>query len=133
MAHWLTSQEAPVDFSVDRDLELKTFDDEKSVVRYARHDLELAEIVNYIAQGKVPTQLAMTWTTRVSFMLTAELVIKKIEMLEVSVTDNAGEGFDGDIALMTGELTKLIPALLLALGGEVPLGQAADAAAPSEE
>ena len=36
MSHWLSSQEAPVGFTIDRDCELKTPDDLKSTVRYAQ-------------------------------------------------------------------------------------------------
>lgn len=118
MADWLTTQEAPAGFSVDRDLELRAVDESKSSVRYARHNLELAEIVEHITKGKVPTQLALTWDSRVSFALTTDLVIKKIEILDV-VTDEGAEGFDGDVAITTAELIKLIPDLLTALGGEL--------------
>ncbi|MHB1248792.1 MAG: recombination-associated protein RdgC, partial [Polaromonas sp.] len=70
MAHWLASREAPLRFTVDRDCELKMPDDQKSAVRYLRHTLEIDEVAQHIAAGKVPTQLAMTWNDRVSFVLT---------------------------------------------------------------
>src|SRR5215217_6993678 len=37
MSHWLSTREAPWHFTVDRDCELKSADEQKSVVRYARH------------------------------------------------------------------------------------------------
>ncbi|HSW20277.1 MAG TPA: recombination-associated protein RdgC [Ramlibacter sp.] len=132
MAHWLTSREAPPGFSIDRDLELKLSGEEKSVVRYARHTLELDEIGQHIQEGKMPTQLALTWEGKVSFVLTEMLVLKKIDMH--GVDDNLGKdnGFDADAAIATGELSSLLPDLLDALGGEMALGAAAAApAAPA--
>ena len=131
MAHWLASREAPVGFTVDRDCELKMPDDQKSTVRYSRHTLEIDEVAEHIAAGKIPTQLAMTWNDRVSFVLTEMAQVKKIKLLDV-VLDGAQEGgkdddgFDTDAAIVTGELSKLIPDLLEALGGELSI----DAQAP---
>ncbi|MFI5446529.1 recombination-associated protein RdgC [Polaromonas sp. UC242_47] len=124
MAHWLSSREAPVGFTVDRDCELKMPDDQKSTVRYSRHTLEIDEVAQHIASGKVPTQLAMTWNDRVSFMLTDAGQVKKLKLLDVvldGVQDKGkdDDGFDTDAAIVTGELSALIPDLLEALGGEL--------------
>ena len=124
MAHWLSSREAPVSFTVDRDCELKMPDDQKSTVRYSRHTLEIDEVAQHIESGKVPTQLAMTWNDRVSFVLTDAAQVKKIKLLDVvldGVQENGkdDDGFDADAAIVTGELSVLIPDLLQALGGEM--------------
>jgi recombination associated protein RdgC len=127
MAQWLQSKEAPAGFSLDRECELKQPDSEKSTVRYARHTLEIDEVAEHISQGKVPTQVALTWNSRVSFVLTQELAIKKIKLLDVvlesskkTVASPDENNFDADAALSTGELTGLITDLLDALGGEAP-------------
>ncbi len=139
MAEWLQTKEAPAGFTIDRECELKQPDSEKACVRYARHTLDIDEVAEHIAQGKLPTQVAMTWSDRVSFVLTQELVIKKIKLLDVVLESTASStgkddgGFDADVALSTGELTTLIPDLIEALGGELPLGQMTGAAqAPNE-
>jgi recombination associated protein RdgC len=124
MSHWLSSREAPVGFTVDRDCELKTPDDQKSTVRYSRHTLEIDEVADHIAAGKVPTQLALTWSDRISFVLTETAQVKKLKLLDV-VLDGVQEGgkdddgFDTDAAILTGELSAMLPDLLEALGGEV--------------
>lgn len=124
MSHWLTTREAPWRFTVDRDCELKTPDEQKSAVRYSRHTLEIDEVVQHIAAGKVPTQLAMTWNERVSFVLSDAGSIRKLKMLDVvlkEAEDNAGgeeDNFDANTAILTGELSVLIPDLMEALGGE---------------
>lgn len=124
MSQWLASREAPFNFTVDRDCELKTPDDQKSTVRYSRHTLEIDEVPQHIAAGKVPTQLALTWNDRLSFVLTETAQMKKIQLLDV-VLDGVqkggadDDGFDTDAAIITGELSALIPDLLGALGGEM--------------
>ncbi len=143
MAEWLRTKEAPSGFTVDRECELKQPDSEKSTVRYARHTLDIDEVGEHIAQGKLPTQLALTWNSRVSFVLTEGLAIKKIKLLDVvleegkSASPNGGSddgGFDADVAISTGELRLMLPDLIEALGGEAAsIGEAAAAqAAPPQ-
>lgn len=122
MAQWLSSQQAPAGFSLDQDCELKTPDERKSSVRYARHTLELDEIGQHITEGKLPTQLGMTWNGRVSFVLTDKGQLKKIQMLDVvmdGVNSEGEDGFDADMAISTTELSQLITDLMAALGGEL--------------
>jgi recombination associated protein RdgC len=132
MAEWLKSREAPAGFTIDRECELKQPDSEKSTVRYARHTLDIEEVGEHITQGKLPTSLAMTWNSRVSFVLNEAGAIKKIKLLDVAL-EGAGStgggkddnGFDTDVAISTGELSQLIPQLIDALGGELVRDKAA--------
>lgn len=126
MTGWLAGNEAPAGFSIDLDCELRAMTDEASAVRYVRHSLEGEEIREHIAAGKQVSKLALTFDDKVSFLLTDKFEIKRIQPLD-TLTDNSAhadvttreEQFDADFALMTGELRRLIPALLDALGGEV--------------
>jgi recombination associated protein RdgC len=125
MSEWLSTHEAPAGFSVDRECELKAPDESRAVVRYTRHALDTDEVSQHIAMGKVPTRLALTWNDRVSFVLTEALQLKKLALLDVVLEDKpaaAGDGkddgFDTDVALVTGELRQMLPALMEALGGE---------------
>lgn len=124
MGGWLQDQEPPAGFTIDRECELRQPDDGKATVRYVRHALDNDGVAEHIRQGKVPVQLAMTWNSRVSFVLTDDLRIKRVKFLETR--DEAGtaaderskeEAFDGDAALATGELAGLLDDLLPALGG----------------
>jgi len=135
MADWLAGGEAPAGFTIDRDCELKAVGEEKSAVRYVRHPLNdevSAEIKAHLAAGKLPTKLALTWDERISFVLTEKLEIKRLAFLDLlkeeaeKNAEHADEQFDADFALMTGELTRFLPALIEALGGEIVEG--ADAA-----
>ena len=108
-------------FSVDRECELRSADTLKSVVRYARHALDIDEVRQHIDAGKLPTRLALTWRGRVSLVLTEATQLRKIAFLD-GVFDGppraADEAFDADAAIATGELGQLIPELIDALGGE---------------
>ena len=131
MSEWLSTGEPPAAFSVDRECQLKSADEMKSVVRYARHALDIDEVRQHIATGKLPTQLALTWRGRVSLLLTDTLQLKKLAFLD-GVFEGAKPGrddaFDADAAIATGELGQLIPDLIDALGGEQAFGAAALAA-----
>lgn len=118
MAEWLVSHEAPPGFSLDRECELKSVDESKSTVRYGRHPLDIVEVQEHIKQGKLPTRLALTWDDRVAFVLTESAQIKKITLLDLAFDGVETDGFDADVAIVTGELRRLIPELLNALGGE---------------
>lgn len=121
MSEWLTSQEPPAGFSVDRECELKAPDESRAVVRYSRHPLDTEEVRQHISSGKQPTRLALTWDNRVSLVLTDSFQVKKLAFLDVVFEGNStkqDDGFDADVAIATGELQRLIPDLLQALGGE---------------
>jgi recombination associated protein RdgC len=132
MSIWLSTREAPVGFSVDRECELKASDESKAVVRYSRHALDTDEVSQHIAMGKVPTRLALTWNDRVSFVLTEGLQLKKLAFLETvfenaptAAGDTSDDNFDANVSISTGELRQLIADIIPALGGEVALGTAA--------
>ena len=69
----------------------------------------------------MPTRLAMSYAGRLSFVLTEQLVVKKLASLETALYDRDNEhddAFDADVALSTGELAPFIKALVAALDGE---------------
>ncbi|MBE2245444.1 MAG: recombination-associated protein RdgC [Burkholderiaceae bacterium] len=127
MALWLRERDAPAGFSIDRDCELKQADRDKACVRYARHTLDIDEIAAHIAAGKLPTRLALTFDSRVSFVLTETLALKSIRLLDVVLEASDDKGFDADVALATGELARLFAALIETLGGEDAAAQPAPA------
>lgn len=129
MTAWLSTtdtDEWPAGFAVERECELKSHDEEKSVVRYTRHHLLNDEVRLHLQQGKRPTRLAMSWEGRIAFTLTESMQLRKLSFLEGVFDDRTQDdekGFDTDVALATGELQKLIPALVEALGGELAAGE----------
>lgn len=123
MTGWVAAGEAPAGFTLDQDLYLRSA--EKSEVRYVRHTLEGEDVRQHIAAGKVVTRLALTWNERISFLLTENLQIKRLEFLDIikdeadGQAENEDERFDIDFTLMSGEVARLLDDLMAALGGEV--------------
>lgn len=138
MREWLLSGLAQDDLQdlqnlvIGRECELKANDETKAAVKYTR-DRVTTHLVEYelITNGKLPTKLALTWDDRVSFVLTEGGQIKKLSFLDTVFEGTKADegGFDADVALATGELVKLIPDLILALGGEAESSAASETAA----
>lgn len=123
MTAWLEADEAPHNFTIDQDTELRATGESRAAVRYVKHTLDPEDIRRHIAAGKQSTRLAMTWGSRISFVLTESLAIKRIKALDVLKEGHAlaysdHERLDNDFTLMSGELAKLLADLVEALGGE---------------
>ena len=125
MTDWLAGDHAPAGFTIDRELELRATGESRATVRYANHALEGEEIQGHIAAGKRATRLGLTWNDRISFVMTEQLQIKRLEFLDIikeestTQADSAEEMFELDFVLMTGELANMLTDLTEALGGEV--------------
>ena len=114
----------------DRECELKSADEEKAVVRYARHPLDIEEVQAHIAAGKLPqagADLGRPCVLHADRGTAAQKIAFLDTVFEGSKADDGG--FDTDVAIATGELSKLLPDLIEALGGEADSGIATAAAA----
>jgi recombination associated protein RdgC len=124
MTDWLAGENAPAGFTIDRELELRATGESRATVRYANHALEGEEILAHIAAGKRATRLGLTWNSRISFVLTEQLQITRLDFLDIikeestALADSADEMFDLDFTLMSGELNRMLTDLTEALGGE---------------
>ena len=129
MATWLSApldQDAmPEAFSSGMECELKGCGDEPSVIKFSKHTLQTDQVRQNIAEGKLPTKMALQYQDRIEFVLTDRLIIKKIRFLESAVAgaglpDQEGQDrFDADAALATGELRPMLTDLVAALDGEL--------------
>jgi recombination associated protein RdgC len=131
MTQWLlapTPDEWPADLTVERETVLKSTGEDAASVRFTRHHLANDDVRKHVLEGKLPTQLALSWDGRVAFVLTETLQLKKVQYLDgvmdESGTDKKEDRFDADMALSTGLLAPLIDSLIEALGGEMELGAA---------
>lgn len=123
MTGWLAEDEAPANFSIDQDAELRASGGSGAVIRYVHHSIDADDVRRHIEAGKQCTRLAMTWADRISFELTEDLDVRKIRPLDVlrekqDPKDTGAELFDAEFLLMAGEIAKLLAELVYALGGE---------------
>jgi len=132
MTEWLSTDEAPAGFTIDQDATLRATGESKATVQWKRHTLEPDELRRHFKAGKQCTRLAMTWESKISFVLDESLAIKSVKALDVLTEETRGtsrnddERFDGDFMLMTGELAKMLADVVEALGGEATVGDAGE-------
>jgi recombination associated protein RdgC len=121
MTAWVVSGEAPANFSIDQDAELRASGEKAAVIRYVKHALETEDLEKHIKAGKQCTRLALTWHDKISFVLTESLDIKRITPLDIldqndqQIAANELEKIDADITLMCTEFNLLLQSLMVAL------------------
>jgi recombination associated protein RdgC len=123
MTYWLANNDVPDAFTIDRYGELRHPGEDRATVRYVHHALDGQDIGEHIANGKQVIKLGLTWNDRISFVLTNRLEIKRIQFLDIireqpEQAEDADDLFQIEFAVMTGELSRLISDVVLALGGE---------------
>jgi recombination associated protein RdgC len=137
MTGWLAEDEAPDNFTIDQDAELRASGESRAAIRYVHHSIDADDVRRHIQGGKQCTRLAMTWSDRISFELTEDLDIRKIRALDVlkenhPAQDTDAEVFDAEFLLMATEIVKLLAELVYALGGEKQIQGSAATAAPGQ-
>jgi len=110
--------------TIESDVVLKSLDESKSVVRCKNQDLFHKEILGHFEACKQVTSLALTYDSRLSFTLDDTLAVKKLKFLDAVHADLSHDDietpeqrFDADFAIMTGELTTFINAMIGWFGG----------------
>ncbi len=119
MTTWLMSddvQALPTNISIERECTLKSTDESAACVKFSNHHLATDEVKQHITQGKLPTNLALSWDGKVSFVLTDKMQFKKIKLLDgvldAQGTDKHEDRFDADAAISTGLLGPMIQELV---------------------
>lgn len=129
MSHWLEQQQPlPAALQLLDESELKDNLVEGGVIRVKGQDLTTSEIVAHLEAGKRVAKLGLEWDENLRFLLHEDLSVHRIKQTDQfrerqqDVADDELARFDADVAQLGLELTRLIPDLLQAFGGE---GQAA--------
>lgn len=125
MTSWLESGEAPENFTIETEVDLKLPEEDGAMVRCVRQDLHTDEVRNHLATGKCVTKLALTWADRLGFVLTDSITLRRMSYLDLLQDEakSAGavddcEQFDANLTIMAGEIGKWLPELIAALGGD---------------
>ena len=116
MTNWLAGDALPKGFELGDQCELRDPAQEGALVRCQRQDLTAAEVRAHLKAGKVAHQVALTYEARVSFVLAADLTIRRVKFEAVDEFDANDETdpvarFDANFAFMTAELSRLTQAL----------------------
>jgi recombination associated protein RdgC len=123
MTAWIQENEAPHGFTIDQDAVMRSTGESRAQIGYKNHSLDPVDMQRHIAAGKQCTSLGLTWESKISFVLSESLAIKKITPLDViregdpNLGADKRERFDIDMTLMTGELSKMLSSIVEALGG----------------
>jgi recombination associated protein RdgC len=124
MTQWLVKEnECPSDFELADACVLA--DEDGAVVNCKRQDLLAEEIHGHLEAGKLVTRLAIEWDERLGLVLDNELVIRRLQVLDLiqaqlneTGAETASQRFEADFTIMTRELTALIKKIFEVFGGE---------------
>ncbi len=124
MTRWLEKGSAK-GFGLGDECELKEPVDNGGVLRGKRIDLAGAEVRSHLDAGMQVAKLAVEWQERIGCILCDDLGIRRLRFLDLVMqeaadteADDALARFDADFALMGMELSRFIPAVIEAFGGE---------------
>jgi recombination associated protein RdgC len=116
LTNWIGGERLPSGFELGDQCELRDPALEGALVRCQRQDLTAAEVRSHLKAGKVAHQVALTFDARISFVLGADLGIRRLKFEAVDEFDELDETdplarFDANFAFMTAELSRLLKAL----------------------
>lgn len=115
MTLWVSSGELPEGFQLGDECELRDpATASGAVVRCRRQDIDTDEIREHLRTGKQVFSLGLVFDERISFVLTENLVLRKVSFTDVVLDDmpDAHESrvaeLDGTLALMSLEHQRLL-------------------------
>ncbi len=124
LTNWLNGLNVSANYVIEDQCELRDPNAEGAVIRCTKQDLLSDEIQVHLKAGKQATKLAIEWNEHLTCVLCDDLSIKRLRFMDILQEAAADEGmdeasrFDADFALMTLELSRFIPSMIDAFGGE---------------
>ena len=123
MTSWLLNNEAAGNFELDSDCVMCGVGNDAAKVKITSQDLTSQMVTAHAESGKVVTELGLVWNDQVTFVLTENLTLKKVNFGSVLRDDAANQGDDMEslacaIRTITTQTLSLIFAELIEhLGG----------------
>jgi recombination associated protein RdgC len=124
MTRWLKENQAPEQFVIGGECELRDRTDTSAVIRCKNLDLQGAEIKHHIESGMYVNKLEMAWTGGIECLIDDKFAVKRLkyqelitDKLDEEEADTAAEQFDVNFVLMANEFANFIPALVNGFGG----------------
>ena len=120
-SHWLRTRHLPDDFSFGDQCDL--FDPEDgSAVTLRKQNLTTSEVRIHLDAGKQCTRLSLVWHGDLKVIVDKDLILRQIKTLSSDDSteneDDPAARLDAAFVNMTMELSRFLPALYSALGGE---------------
>lgn len=135
MSEWVRTAQDPEGLELGGDCELRDAVQDGGAIKIKQQDLFSDEVRQHLERGKEVTRLALTWRERLSFVLDEDLGLTRLkpqdlmlDELDTGDLDDRLAAADAEFVLMCGELARMVPELLAALGGEAELGRVQAAA-----
>ncbi len=124
MADWVRSGQIGNGFSVLEEAELKSLAESGGSIKVKDLPLDSDEVRAYLDSGLLVSKLGLDWSDSLSFVLNADMSLKRIKFSDVVQEQNddidkedRAARLDADLSLMCGEFARLWPALLETMGG----------------
>jgi len=118
LTEWLSKYKVPEPFEIGDECEMISAGDDAGIAAFRKHELGTDEVKSNLDTGKTVSKLALVWDKKISFVVSEDLVVKKLKFLDVleekmneEDPQSHEERMDIEFALMTGEVSKLIPDL----------------------
>jgi recombination associated protein RdgC len=118
MTQWLLHGQTPADLQIKDSCELVDKMQGGGVIRCSHQELVTPEIQLHVKEGKHVVKLALVWKDRLRFVLTEDLVFKRLQCLDqletvrkAEETETPAQRIDVDFTLMLGEFRALLDSL----------------------
>lgn len=116
MTDWVTDEDTlPGDYTIDDAIVMEYPGERGTLVAFKKADLGTQAVMMHTAAGAQVTQLALTFDSKVSFMLQPIHQLRNIRPLDIlkeSQVERDADKLENDFVLMTGELRQLINSLV---------------------
>src|SRR3546814_16992347 len=83
MTTWLVDDEAPEGFTIDNEVEMKSTSETGASVRWLNQTVDAQAAREHVQQGKQCVRMAMTWSDKWSFVVTEQIILKKIKANDI--------------------------------------------------
>jgi recombination associated protein RdgC len=119
MTDWLVKKSIGPKFTLGMEAEFNALGDDSAIAKVKNQDLDSDEVKAHLDADKYVTKIALEYDESMSFVLQDDLSVKRIKFFDVVHeqnddidSDDVLAKLDADFILMTGELNRLIHALL---------------------
>ncbi len=123
LTSWVAG-EAPADFTLMDECELREPTEGGGVVRCKQVDLASTEVETHLAAGRRVVRLAIEWNEQLACVLSDDLVVRRLRFLDLvqqeaddAHSDDAAANFDAEFSILNAELSRFIPRLIEVMGG----------------